>query len=364
MTHKVSECLGCTVRASDGDVGTVVELYFDDVTWRIRYLAVKMARSAGRTVLLSVAALRQPDWQAHVIQANHTLGQICNSPVADIARPVTRQHEVTLHRHYLWPVYWVGGFYELPRLEISPGADGLGTLTTASPHVGVRQLEPQVRGLRDVTNCRVRAADGLLGQVHDALFDDETWSMRYLVVNMQAWLPDRLVLVSPHWLTKVSWPDHEIRVDLTREIIKKSPKVHLSQIGTTDYEQKLLGHLQQAPVAEWVLFKVHAPSGAAVHVTGTFNQWHPTALRLAENGNGVYTNMVLLPAGRYEYKFLVNGMWRNGPVGVEQVPNPFGSTNSVLVVGRQPKPAGHLHTFDRESDGEGGPVLLGNWQGA
>ncbi len=362
MMSKLSECVGCVVHASDGEVGTVEELYLDDVAWRVRYLAVKMAQPPGRTVLLSVAAVRKPDWNQRVIPVDHTLGQVLASPVATGDAPGTRQHEIALHRHYLWPVYWLGGFYELPALALAQGGIEVGELAMASPRVGVRKREAHLRAMREVMDCRVHAVDGLLGGIQDALIDDETWSIRYLIVNMHTWLPMRLVLVSPQWMTKVRWLDHEIQVDLTREIIKTSPRVRLAEIGSPVYESKLLGHVKKASVTEWVLFRMHAPPSAEVYVTGTFNQWQPTAIRLGEVCRGVYSAMILLPVGRYEYRFRVNGAWVNGPTTAAQVPNPYGSTNSVLLVGRQPGHTSHLHTFARESDGGGGSVMLANWR--
>jgi len=44
------------------------------------------------------------------------------------------------------------------------------------------------------------------------------------------------------------------------------------------------------------------------------------------------TAKVWLPAGRYEYRFVVDGQWISDPRAKECVQNAFGSTNSVLVV--------------------------------
>ncbi len=223
----------------------------------------------------------------------------------------------------------------------------------------VERREPHLRGLLEVLACRVHAVDGLLGAVQDILFDDESWGVRYLVVNLQAWLPRRLVLVSPRWITRACWAEHELQVDLTREIIRTSPRVRVSEIGTPAYEEKLLGHLEKAPAKEWILFRLHAAPGLEVHVTGSFNQWHPTAIRMGEVRRGVYTAMLLLPSGRYEYKFVVDGAWVNGPSAAGHVPNPFGTTNNVLLVGRHPGHPQHLHTFARTAEGD--TVMLAHW---
>ena len=47
---------------------------------------------------------------------------------------------------------------------------------------------------------------------------------------------------------------------------------------------------------------------------------------------GTWKATVWLPAGRYEYRFVVDGQWISDPSARESVQNTFGSTNSVLVV--------------------------------
>jgi Glycogen recognition site of AMP-activated protein kinase len=57
----------------------------------------------------------------------------------------------------------------------------------------------------------------------------------------------------------------------------------------------------------------------------------------------------------YEYKFIVNGDWCNGPDNKEQVTNPFGSTNNVLVVKRSADRKSHLRAFSRLPVGKDRP---------
>ena len=131
----------------------------------------------------------------------------------------------------------------------------------------------------------------------------------------------------------------------------KRPKFDPAKPVSPDDEGKRRGHMRNTEVTEWVVFHFHAPPGAEIYVAGTFNNWDAAAIHLGDDGKGTYTAAVLLPLGRYEYKFIVNGDWRNGPDGGEQVPNAFGTTNNVLVVGRTAHNV-HLHTFARlpESD--------------
>ena len=93
-----------------------------------------------------------------------------------------------------------------------------------------------------------------------------------------------------------------------------------------------------------VCFRYRPPAGdvdqpaelKAVHLGGTFNEWNMVSHRLAgPNAEGFYTTELTLPAGRYEYKYVLNGdKWKADP-GVRDVTREFG--NSVLEVPSPPR---------------------------
>ena len=68
-------------------------------------------------------------------------------------------------------------------------------------------------------------------------------------------------------------------------------------------------------------------------IAGPFNEWEPGTTKLAETAPGSYAVNLRLPAGRYEYKFVVDDEWCLDPLNPETVPNDFGTQNNVLVVG-------------------------------
>lgn len=82
-----------------------------------------------------------------------------------------------------------------------------------------------------------------------------------------------------------------------------------------------------------------APNAKAVFVAGTFNDWNSTSLPLKRTSDGHWVRTLDLPAGRYEYKFVIDGEWCCEP-GCDKtydgcpgcVANKFGTMNRVLVV--------------------------------
>jgi hypothetical protein len=67
--------------------------------------------------------------------------------------------------------------------------------------------------------CRPGARSPL-GHVEDFIVDDESWALRYMVIDTRNWWPGKHVLVPPQWIESVSWPQSSIVVDLLRETIK------------------------------------------------------------------------------------------------------------------------------------------------
>ena len=82
-----------------------------------------------------------------------------------------------------------------------------------------------------------------------------------------------------------------------------------------------------------VTFTVHAEKGKAVYVAGEFNQWDPTAKKMAYKARaGIYAATVKLAPGTYQYKFVIDGTWCADPENVNAVPNDQGTFNSVITV--------------------------------
>jgi 1,4-alpha-glucan branching enzyme len=81
-----------------------------------------------------------------------------------------------------------------------------------------------------------------------------------------------------------------------------------------------------------VTFSFQADPGRKIFVAGSFNGWQPDKTRLKDNGKGKYSLALQLPAGRHEYKFVVEDNWCADPQNPEATPNDCGSTNSVIVV--------------------------------
>jgi 1,4-alpha-glucan branching enzyme len=81
-----------------------------------------------------------------------------------------------------------------------------------------------------------------------------------------------------------------------------------------------------------VEFSTKAPAGSAVFLAGSFNKWDPKMTPLTHQDGGLYSTVVCLSTGRYEYKFVIDGIWQLDEECPLWTPNDQGSLNSVVEV--------------------------------
>jgi hypothetical protein len=82
----------------------------------------------------------------------------------------------------------------------------------------------------------IHALDGELGTVEQFYFDDETWTIRYLVVNTGGWLSGREVLISPISVLRVDWEKKRVDVALTKKQVENSPNIDTHQPVSRQHE--------------------------------------------------------------------------------------------------------------------------------
>jgi 1,4-alpha-glucan branching enzyme len=79
-------------------------------------------------------------------------------------------------------------------------------------------------------------------------------------------------------------------------------------------------------------FVLEAPTAKKVMLGGDFNNWDAIANPMKKDQNGVWKKTLMLAPARYEYKFLVDGIWQNDPKNNMTCPNCFGTQNNVIEV--------------------------------
>lgn len=235
MLRTMKDLEGYAIQATDGEIGHVKDVYFDDQRWVVRYLVVETGSwLASRKVLISPFAIGQPDWTDKVLPVSITKDQVKSSPEIDTDKPVSRQHEMRYLGYYGYPNYWGGsgawGNTLTPSMLLMNGGYG-GLHAEEHPNGGRAGLEAgadqdgdlHLRSCKEVINYHIEAIDGGIGHVESPLIDEETWAIRFLIVDTSNWWLGHQVLVSPQWIREVRWADKTVAIRATRQTLKDAP---------------------------------------------------------------------------------------------------------------------------------------------
>ena len=77
--------------------------------------------------------------------------------------------------------------------------------------------------VKDLQGDTIVARDGEIGSLSDAYFDDERWTLRYLVIDTGRWLPGRKVLIAPQSVAQAE--GDVLRLELSRGEVERAPGI-------------------------------------------------------------------------------------------------------------------------------------------
>jgi len=238
----MQDLVGFRIRAADGPIGRVQDLYFDDQQWTVRYLGVSLgAWFSDRQVLLSSALIKEPARPGDALRVSLTKKQIEQSPTIRSEQALANladQEEDTKHQGSAsWP----------QNQALSPAVNKMnaGLLATATAplawpaettgahHVHAHNCGkldacarllgvPHLHSAHVMLNDTIQAMDGELGHVEDLLINEADWRIQHLLVWTRHCWPDRQVLVSPQWINSANWAESQVVVNRTYAQIKNN----------------------------------------------------------------------------------------------------------------------------------------------
>ena len=238
MIRSFRDLTSYAFRARDGDIGRVHDILFDDVSWTVRYFALDTGRwIPGKVVLMRPEAIESVDWNERTIQLGVTKEQVEKSPSVMDDEPVSRQKEEQIHHYFGWQRYWLAAPTAIDATgDIAPTPDKAGESEERTPD---SKSDPNLRSLREVTGYSIRCQDGDAGVVHDFAGDDESWIVRYIVVDTHRWLPGRKLLLALEWVSGIDWDEQRVHVDVPKQKLQESPEFDPDAPINRRYEERL-----------------------------------------------------------------------------------------------------------------------------
>ena len=189
MLRRLEDLENYAVSATDGAVGKVVRYLLDDLRWVVSHLVVEPAVFFDRTrVPISPALVHRADWAAR------------------------RYH-----------------------LSLTKAAIKSGTNIALDVPAEVVHL----RNCSEVRGCEVHGSDDGVGTISDLVVDDESWEIRYLVVDTNRWRFGKKALVAPEWVTQARWDEKRVDLSLARHAVTDSPPWDACVAIHREYETRL-----------------------------------------------------------------------------------------------------------------------------
>jgi hypothetical protein len=243
MLWDASAINGYAIEASDGRLGTVSDLLFEDAGWVIRWLVVDTGHwLPGRKVLLPLSALGQPDRALRHFPIKLTMQQVKDSPDVDTDRPVSLQIEAQVHDYFGWNPHWGGSFLPMSNAIATPFVTPFyePRFNLVRTDVQTKEDNPHLRSIATVTGYHIHASDGEIGHVEDFLVNDADWSIRYIKVDTRNWWPGERVLISAYSVRDIAWSGRLMHISVNRQKVKKAPPYDPAITVDGAYEEKFL----------------------------------------------------------------------------------------------------------------------------
>jgi hypothetical protein len=183
MLRQISELKGMPVRVADEGLGEVCDVYVDPESWTAKYLVVdRPGDLQGRYALVAPSAVATVDWRSSAVQFRRSQDLSGATVVTD-----------------------------LPKLLRAPD-----------------RAHPSLHSAAALAAAHADGADGSLGHVIDLLYDERTWTMRYLLLDTECLVPDSHLLLSMQWIESVSFPLGLVFLFLSRNAARQEL---LAQLG-------------------------------------------------------------------------------------------------------------------------------------
>ena len=163
MLYTASRLTGATIAASDGEIGSLDDLLFDDADWTVRWVVVDTGGwLAGRKVLLPPSCIGNPEDDGRRLPVSLTRQQVEDGPPSENEEALlSRRYEAAMLTHYALAPYWsaADAFIAAPD-AVAGNRPEVATRASNAPH--------PLHSMREVTSTDIHASDGEIGHVEDS----------------------------------------------------------------------------------------------------------------------------------------------------------------------------------------------------
>ena len=228
MLRSIKQLYEDKLKATDGEIGSIKDFYFDEKNWEIRYVVVDTGSwLAGHLVLISPRAFINFDLDGVIRGVSLSRKQTENSPGYDSKKPALKNYREDFYHPSGWPNYWQGGglwgigAFPLSQEPLYAGGDAPESISCSKGGASLLQSTKVLNGYE------IQTEDGPIGHLSDFIVDHETWAICHLVVETGHWFLAKEIVISPKQILSINYEDSKIFVKVSRETILKAPEYHV-----------------------------------------------------------------------------------------------------------------------------------------
>lgn len=238
MLRSLKDLQNYKIHAKDGDIGSVHSFLFDDLSWVVRYLVVDTGKwLPGKKVLVSPFDIEDSVWKDKIMYLRLSLEEINNSPSINQNKPVHLQKIAQQRNSENFDVVIPAIGTPVPTYVTLNRSNQINEIKNKFEE---KEQNTHLRSSLEVIDYNINASDGEVGHLDDIIVDDHlTWKIHYLVVYTGNWLTGKRVLISPRWISEISWDAKELKIDLPKEKVEESPLYNPSEPVNREYESVL-----------------------------------------------------------------------------------------------------------------------------
>lgn len=225
-----TQLIGYSLGASDGEIGKVKDVYFDDYDWAVRYLVTQTGNWLfKREVLISPVAVELSKGITNkILDINLNKDQVKNSPAIDTELPVSVQQESSLFDHYSWPSFGRAG-------TGWPTAGMLrGTTAVINKAELPEEFDPHLRSFLHISKYEVHNDTGRVGLVKDLLIDLENWSISFLLIDDVFTSDKERVMIPIGKVTSINWDTFQVKISSGHDEIQDAPRMNAEGFFSND----------------------------------------------------------------------------------------------------------------------------------
>lgn len=218
MLRSMKSLIGYQLNGHDGSLGRVVDLQFDDESWRLRHVAVKeKGLWRPRIVFVDSSVLDEVQTLASCVYVSATKDKIENNHDLGSTNPVCVQKRREQPGQYVCVPCFE------PALGVPPLSLSFVPREKNENEETHHEEDPHLRSFAEVSRYSIEAVDASAGRLEDFMLDDADWVIRLMIVNTGRWFSGRQVVLPVDCINQISWDEKKISIPLRKSMVEEAP---------------------------------------------------------------------------------------------------------------------------------------------